>query len=326
MKQKLKALLNTCGLLGPIQRVRYAFRKPIATRDAVMLLARNLGMVLEFGGSQIVVRKRNREIRINPQHEVYLWDMINYFDYYHGAVFPSAANGVEIVDYSRPALHRLKKSGVEFEFPSLPESDESTEAYMTALGLKPGDVVLDLGAYAGASAYFLAKAVGPDGTVLSFEPDETNFRYLQAHIARHKLTNVRPVGKGVWSETTSLEFQAEGNMGSSAVSVLGRNTNVKVVEVLSLNDAVKLSGKESTRVAAIKMDIEGAEVAVVKSAGDFLLRHKPRLVIEPHFVNGRMCTEEICQLLRGYGYSVQLLTQGVQGWPLIAASPPMSQL
>ena len=115
-------------------------------------------------------------------------------------------------------------------------------------------------------------------------------------------------------------------MGSSAVSVLGRNTNVKVVKVLSLNDAVKLAGKEATRVAAIKMDIEGAEVAVLKSAGDFLQRHKPRLVIEPHFVNGRMCTEEICQLLRSYGYSVQLLAQGVQSWPLIAASPSLPKL
>ena len=184
MKQELKLFLNTIGMLGPIQRVRQAFRKPIAARDAIMNQARNLGMVLEFGDSQIVVRKRNREIRINPKHEIYLADMTNFFDYYFGAVFPSSANGVEFVDYSRPALHRLKRSGVEFEFPSLPESDESTEVYMTALKLTPGDVVLDFGAYAGASAYFLAKAVGPDGTVLSFEPDETNFRYLQANIAQ----------------------------------------------------------------------------------------------------------------------------------------------
>ena len=321
MKQELKLFLNTIGLLGPSQRVWCAFRKTIAPRYDAMRQARKLGVVLEFGSSQILVRKRNREIRINRKHEIYLPDMVNYFDYYHGAVFPSTANGVEFVDYSHAAMHRLKRSGVEFEFPSLPESDESTEAYLTALSLSPGDVVLDLGAYAGASAYFLAKAVGAGGTVLSLEPDETNFRYLRANIARHKLTNVRAVDKGVWSETTSLEFQAEGNLGSSAVSVLGRNTNVKVVEVLSLNDAVKLAGKKSIRVAAIKMDIEGAEVAVVKSAGGFLQRHRPRMVIEPHFVNGRMCTEQICQLLRGYGYSVQLLTQGVQGWPLISASP-----
>lgn len=321
MKAKLKVFLNTIGLLGSIQRVRNVFRSPIAPRDAAVKWARNLGVILEFG-DQIVVRKLNREIRINSKHEVYLSDMVNYFDYYYGAVFSKrGSNGVECVDYSRPGLHRLKMSGVEFEFSSLPESDESTEVYMTALKLTRGDIVLDLGAYCGASSYFMSKAVGPDGTVLSFEPDETNFRYLQKNCARHNLTNVRPVDKGVRSETKSLEFQVEGNMGSSVVSVLGRNSNVKLVEVVSLNDAVKLAEKESARIAAIKMDIEGAEVAVLKSAGDFLQRHKPRLVIEPHFINGRICTKEICKLLRGYGYSVQLLNQGIQNWQLIAASP-----
>jgi len=313
------------GLLGPIRRaaVKSRLLAPVR-RAAIRRHARNQGIVLEFRDSLIAVQKGNREIRINPKHEVYVWDMINSFDYYHSAVFPSEANGVEFVDYSRPGLQRLKRSGVEFEFPSLPESDESTEVYLSVLGLRAGDVVLDLGAYAGASAYFLAQAVGAGGTVVSFEPDETNFRYLQANIARHHLTNVRPVDKGVWSETTRLEFQAEGNMGSSAVAVLGRNTSVKVVNVVSLDDAAKLAGEELPRIAAIKMDIEGAEVAVLKSAGDFLRRHRPRLVVEPHFVNGRMCTEEICQVLRGYGYCVQLINQGVQNWSLIGASPSKS--
>jgi len=110
-------------------------------------------------------------------------------------------------------------------------------------------------------------------------------------------------------------------MGSSVVSVLGRNTNVKVVNVLSINDAAGLADKGRVRIAAVKMDIEGAEVEVLKSAGDFLHRNKPNLVIEPHVVDGRMCTEEICQLLGSYGYSVQMLSQGIHNWQLISAKP-----
>ena len=309
MKERLRIFLESLGRLVSKQLAVCQIR------------AWKLGLSLEFRDSQIVVRKDSREIRISAMHEIYLWDMINYFDYYHDAVFPSTANCVEFVDYSQPALHRLKRSGVEFEFPSLPESDESTDAYVAALELVPGDAVLDFGAYAGASAYFLSRAVGPEGLVLSFEPDETNFRYLQANIARHDLRNVQPIDKGVWSKTTSLEFQAEGNMGSSVVSVLGRNTNVKVVNVLSINDAAGLADKGRVRIAAVKMDIEGAEVEVLKSAGDFLHRNKPNLVIEPHVVDGRMCTEEICQLLGSYGYSVQMLSQGIHNWQLISAKP-----
>jgi FkbM family methyltransferase len=228
-------------------------------------------------------------------------------------------HGVAVVDYSRPALQKLARSGVEFEFPSLPESDESTEIYLSYLAVKPGDAVLDLGAYAGASAYFFAKAAGTDGIVVAFEPDEINFQYLKANIARHHLTTVRPVEKGVWSETTSLQFQAEGNLGSSAATISGRKSNVKWVPVLSLEAAAQLT--EGKRVAAIKMDIEGAEVAVLKQAGGFLRQHRPRLVIEPHSVDGKMVTEEVCQILQSYGYVTERLSQGSQNWPLIAARP-----
>lgn len=314
-------MLKRLGLFEPLKRFRYAIF-PVSEEDrrsAIANYARELGISLEFGAGQILVRKSNRQIQINSKHGVYLWDMINFFDYYHGAVVPKMMNDMAVVDYSRPALQRLSRSGIEFEFPSLPESDESTETYMGALDLRPGEVVFDLGAYSGASAYFLAKAVGPDGIVISFEPDEINFRYLQANIARHCLTNVRPVEKGIWSETGSLEFHAEGNMGSSAVLVKDRKSNVKVVHVLSLEDAAKIAGGK--RVAAIKMDIEGAEVVVLRKAAEFLQKHQPRLVIEPHVVGGKMATEEICQILRKNGYRIELLQQGIQNWPLIAARP-----
>jgi hypothetical protein len=69
------------------------------------------------------------------------------------------------------------------------------------------------------------------------------------------------------------------------------------------------------------MDIEGAELAVLRKAGKFLRVHQPRLVIEPHIVEGKMSTEEICHILKSYGYVTELLQQGVQNWPLIAARP-----
>jgi len=321
MNKQLKQVLKGLGLFDPLKRVRQVMF-PVSEEGRRVKFAkhaRRLGFDLEYRADQILVRKLDRQIKIDSRHEVYLMDMVNFFDYYHGAVLPKMVDRIAVVDYSRPALQQLSRSGVEFEFPSLPESDESTEVYVVALDLQPGEVVFDLGAYAGASAYFLAKAVGPDGMVISFEPDELNFRYLQANIARHGLTNVRPVNKGIWSETANLEFQAEGNMGSSAVSITGRTSNVKTVPVISLEDAAKLS--DGRRVGAIKMDIEGAEVEVLREAGEFLRKHRPRMVIEPHVVNGKMVTEELRQILAENAYQSELLRQGSQNWPLIAARP-----
>src|SRR5450759_684704 len=230
MNKQLKQVLKGLGLFDPLKRVRQVMF-PVSEEGRRVKFAkhaRRLGFDLEYRADQILVRKLDRQIKIDSRHEVYLMDMVNFFDYYHGAVPPKMVDRIAVVDYSRPALQQLSRSGVEFEFPSLPESDESTEVYVVALDLQPGEVVFDLGAYAGASAYFLAKAVGPDGMVISFEPDELNFRYLQANIARHGLTNVRPVNKGIWSETANLEFQAEGNMGSVSYTHLTLPTNREV--------------------------------------------------------------------------------------------------
>ncbi len=274
---------------------------------------------LSFQETFIAICKGNREIRINPSHDVYVWDTGNFFDHYHSAVTPTMRNGVAVVDYSRPQVHRLTRSGLEFEFPSLPESDESTEAYLAALNLQPGDVVLDLGAYVGASAYFLAQAVGPTGLIASFEPDEATFRCLEANVARHRLANVKTFQKGIWSETTTLAFQSEGNLGSSVVQIVGRDSNVKTIDVVTLDDAAALAGGK--RVAAVKMDIEGAELAVLKNASDFLRRHRPTLIVEAHFVDGRLDAEEVCEFLRSNDYSVDFVSQNTGDRRLIGARP-----
>jgi len=275
---------------------------------------------LAFGSDSLAIRKGHHEIRLNPSHIVYLWDLGDFFfDQDFSAVVPEMQNGIAVADYSRPRVHRLSHSGVAFEFPSLPESDKSAEAYLSALQLKPGDAVLDFGAYAGACAYFLSRAIGPEGVIGCFEPDEITFHYLEGNIARHELSNVRAFQKGLWTETTTLAFQSEGSTGSSIVSVLGRKTNTKTIDVVNLDDAAALIG--GARVAAVKMDIEGAELEVVRGAGDFLRRHQPRLVIEPHPLAGNMNTEEICEILRSFDYHADFVSQGVQDWPLIAASP-----
>ena len=61
-------------------------------------------------------------------------------------------------------------------------ADVLTEAVMTALGPRPGDVALDLYCGAGLFAGALAPAVGPDGTVIGVEADAAAVRD-----ARHNL-------------------------------------------------------------------------------------------------------------------------------------------
>ena len=55
---------------------------------------------------------------------------------------------------------------------------------------QPGDVVWDVGAHAGLSAYHLAQMVGPSGKVYAFEPDAINYEFMVRNIETHQLANV----------------------------------------------------------------------------------------------------------------------------------------
>ena len=62
-----------------------------------------------------------------------------------------------------------------------------------AIGLKPGDVVADLGAGAGAFALPFAKAVAPSGKVYAVEIDEGFLAHIGRKAREMQLTNVVPV-------------------------------------------------------------------------------------------------------------------------------------
>jgi hypothetical protein len=89
--------------------------------------------------------------------------------------------------------------------------------------------------------------------------------------------------------------------------------------MITLERAAEILGVN--RIAAIKMDIEGSEIAVLRSARDFLIHHQPRLVIEPHHIDGKLVTDEVCSLMQSYGFKTELLSQGADNWPLVSAYP-----
>ena len=52
-----------------------------------------------------------------------------------------------------------------------------------------GDIAIDAGAYVGHMTVFLAKIVGPEGSVIAFEPDPINYERLIKNINLNKLTS-----------------------------------------------------------------------------------------------------------------------------------------
>jgi len=270
-------------------------------------------------GLKLLVTRSDSSVKISMRHFAYLQDIINNFDYYFNAVQPETLDNRIVVDYSLPRQHVLLPSGVSFFFSSFAEPLETTEIYLQKGELKKGDVVLDLGSYCGSTVWGFSRAVGNNGKVYGLEPDPLNFEVLCKNIEYHQLSNVVAINKGVWSVSDVLLFQSEGNMGSGISKVQDRAANLISVPVISLSDFC--AEFSISRIDYIKMDIEGAEVEVLRSSGDILKKYKPRLIIEPHVIRMRLVIDDVCKILSEYGYNTEILAQSDLPLPLIYAYP-----
>jgi FkbM family methyltransferase len=141
--------------------------------------------------------------------------------------------------------------------------------------VKPGDVVLDCGAYRGETALWFAKLAGPTGRVIAFEPVLGHVVALHGNVQDNLQRNLAPVDTveaAVASNAGILGFNSAAE-GSSRVDP----THAETVPCVTLDETVTKLGLN--RVGFIKMDIEGGEVDALMGAQVTLRTFTPNLAI-----------------------------------------------
>jgi FkbM family methyltransferase len=276
----------------------------VLVKTALQLHARRHGYGIEFADNCITVYKDKRKLVLSKAQYVQVPIMLELYDLFFNTIEGEAVDGLTVLDFSKPGLHRYIKSQKEFHFPSIPE-DDVMDAYTHSYIPQPGDVIWDAGAHAGATTYFLAQMVGPLGKVYAFEPDDLNYEYLTRNIELHKLSNVIPVKKALSSSTGTAKFNMDGTMcaGLSEYLVYSEQRLFKTVSTISFPDACQELGEVPKYV---KMDIEGAEVATIDGAQSFLKTHPIHFAIESyHRIDGELTYKPLERLFSDIGYGVQ---------------------
>ena len=260
------------------------------------------GAKLTNRGSYLSLRTGNREMRLAPKHSVYAPDMAERFDMYFSPLVPTEIDGVSVLDFSKPGiLQTYKCSGIQFKLSSFPEEDEAIESYFHWYAPQPGETIFDVGAHCGVSAYYFSKLVGPTGRVVAFEPDPVNYSLLVDNIERHQLTNVVPLQIAISDRTGDAEFSSEGTIGSKLMQHATRTSvgTVVAVKAITLVDAFEQWGPPSF----CKIDIEGAEIAVISASRDLLRRVSCQFALDTnHLVGGGFTDRVVEKLFRECGY------------------------
>jgi FkbM family methyltransferase len=162
--------------------------------------------------------------------------------------------------------------------------------------LRPGDVMLDVGASHGLTATIASRRVGPRGHVHAFEPQVRVHAELERKRRRFGWSNVSSLRTLVGpksGEAVLFEHPYESEISSLSA---GWNRGVGTESrhaMLSLDDWAERTGPE--RVDLIKIDVEGAELGVIQGARRLLSRHRPALLIE---INNRPRRPEL------FGYTI----------------------
>lgn len=183
--------------------------------------------------------------------------------------------------------------------------------------LRDDDVCFDVGANVGTYSCFLASSLGP-GRTFAFEPEPINADRLEQNLRLNDLeASVIRVALSDRAGNVELALQgSEAGAGSHTLSLANAEQTIDVSTERG-DGVIRRLGLPGPTV--MKIDVEGAELEVLKGFSDTLETTCRLLYVEVHpSVLARLgaTTADVRVLLTGAGFSIQDLSrrQGQMFW------------
>lgn len=172
--------------------------------------------------------------------------------------------------------------------------------------LKKGDIFFDVGANVGYYTVLGSRLVGTSGLVVAFEPSARNLAHLYNHIEINKLENVRLIASACSDEISLAAFSAGPNTAMGHLTEPGSNgdtpaKNLMLVPTVTLDAVTERLGVVPD---VLKIDVEGAELAVLNGAQMKVLPAKPKIFLSLH---SKQLRTDCLNFLKKFGYQFEPL-------------------
>lgn len=158
--------------------------------------------------------------------------------------------------------------------------------------ISPGDVFWDVGAHYGYVTLLAHRRVGPEGRVLAFEPSGRNRSYLTGHVRANRAANVEVLALALADYEGEAKFGGGTGSGTRRLGVGAGTTRVRTMDGL-------VGTQTCPKPTWIKIDVEGAEAAVLRGAAA-TMRGQPTLALVATHSNDLHA--ECLAILSDYGY------------------------
>ena len=174
---------------------------------------------------------------------------------------------------------------------ALRRTHEPATTHLFKESVRPGDVVVDLGANMGYFTLLAARLAGGEGHVYAFEPEPTNFAHLTQNIELNAYRNVTAYQKAVADRFGSTKlFICTYDSGHHTINQFdgiaayarGRPVTSQWIEIetVPLDDFL---GETARHVDVLKMDIEGAEALALDGMQRILRENRSLRVFAEFF-------------------------------------------
>lgn len=173
--------------------------------------------------------------------------------------------------------------------------------------VKPGAIVLDLGAHLGLFSVVMSQLVGEKGRVYSFEPTPSTRNVLKEVIKINGCDrNVRVRDEAVSKQKGTVFFYDTGDLISNANSLVQTDRSASRIEVnvISLDEFAE---EQNVKIDCLKIDVEGAELDALEGAKNVFTEMRPAALLSLHPASIRannQSLENIWDAVKSYGMRV----------------------
>ncbi len=243
-------------------------------------------------------------------------------------VVPQLSRAVVPYDGGRSSIHADLRTPMGLMLYRYGHRDADLD--LVARLLAPGDVFVDGGANVGLFTLVAADRVGPTGKVVAFEPGRTVRLRLLENVVLNGLSQVEVIPFALSSAAGQASFRVfdAGGAGLNHLSPGENKEEGGGIETVALTtlDAM-LIPRDLTRLALIKLDLEGAEHHALMGAAAILDERRPDLLLEieeAHLRRMGTSPKAIADLLSQRGYAFFRTGSDASGVPFLSPAGDIS--
>lgn len=177
--------------------------------------------------------------------------------------------------------------------------------------VREGDIVIDIGAHIGHYTLIASKRAGHTGKVVAIEAHPYNFEILKRNIKLNKLTNVTALNVAAYSSEGWVKLYMKNVTPGYTIYhtlVSKRFDQIDFLEIYAstLDRIVTRNQISPSEINWIKIDVEGAELEVLRGAKNVLSKSKNiTLLIEIHRLGLINLYQPVVDFLLPYGFKIQ---------------------